>query len=382
MQQIKYSCVFTKPHTQKKAHGKLPCKSSPSQPTQEQGIQHAEHIRFGYWNSLCDVADAFPSIKEHLISTGLIQNAAMSNHVMMEGGDIDDRFTWQGKAPDNKANISFRNITPEFVSTYGMHIIQGRDFTPTDMQGSSNVIINQSMARLLGSENAIGKIIRSPRGQKDGEYENVTVIGVIDDYVYGNLYNDPGPTILFNKRLQWQYLLYARLKPSAGLANALAAIGSVMKKDNPGYPLQYKFVDDEFNELYKSELMTGRVAGIFATLAIIICCMGLFGLSAFTAEQRVKEIGIRKMLGASITKLSLLLAKSFLQLAALSCLIAFPVAGFVMHNWLNSYTYKIGLSWWIFALTAAATLLITLATISFQTIKAALANPVKSLRAE
>jgi ABC-type antimicrobial peptide transport system permease subunit len=328
------------------------------------------------------VSAAFPSIKQDLINTGLVQNAAMSDHVMIEGGNTDDRFTWQGKAPDNKANISFRNITPEFISTYGIHIIQGRDFTPSNLQASSNVIINQSLARLLGNDNAVGKIIRSPRGQKDGEYENMTVIGVIDDYVYGSVYSDPGPVIFFNRRLQWQYLLYARLKPSTGPANALTAIEAVMKKDNAGYPLQYRFVDDEFNGLYKSEVLTGRVAAIFSVLAVIICCMGLFGLSAFTAEQRVKEIGIRKVLGASVTKLTLLLSKGFLQLVTLSCLIAFPVAGFVMHNWLNGYTYRVGLSWWIFALTGAATALIALATISFQTIKAALANPVKSLRTE
>ena len=155
-----------------------------------------------------------------------------------------------------------------------------------------------------------------------------------------------------------------------------------MKKDNPAYPPEYKFVDDQFNEMYFNEQLTSKVSGIFASLAIVISCLGLFGLAAFTAERRVKEIGIRKVLGASVTSLTSLLSKDFLQLVLVSCLVAFPVAWWIMHNWLQNYEFRIVISWWIFIIAGIMALLIASLTIGFQTIKAALANPVKNLRTE
>ncbi len=155
-----------------------------------------------------------------------------------------------------------------------------------------------------------------------------------------------------------------------------------MKKDNPAFPLEYKFVDDQFNEMYFSEQQTSKVSGIFASLAVIISCLGLFGLASFTAERRVKEIGIRKVLGASVTNLTGLLSKDFLQLVIVSCLVAFPVAWWIMHKWLQGYEYRITISWWIFIIEGFMALLIASFTISFQTIRAALANPVTNLRSE
>ena len=155
-----------------------------------------------------------------------------------------------------------------------------------------------------------------------------------------------------------------------------------MKKDNPAYPLEYKFVDDQFNKMFQNETLTSKVSTIFAVLAIIISCLGLFGLATFTAERRIKEIGIRKVLGASVSGITSLLSKEFLQLVAIACLIAFPVARWIMHDWLLNYEYRIEIGWWIFFAAGAAAILIALITISFQSIKAAIANPVKSLRTE
>jgi ABC-type antimicrobial peptide transport system permease subunit len=156
----------------------------------------------------------------------------------------------------------------------------------------------------------------------------------------------------------------------------------VMKKHNSGYPFEYKFVDDQFNQLFLRELMMSKLASVFATLAIIISCLGLFGLAAYTAERRTKEIGIRKVLGASAAGLARLLSKDFLQLAAISNLVAFPIAWFAMSHWLQSYSYRIDVSWWVFIAAGGLAIVIALATVSFQAIKAAIANPVKSLRRE
>jgi len=155
-----------------------------------------------------------------------------------------------------------------------------------------------------------------------------------------------------------------------------------MKKNNPAYPFVYNFVDEQVNMFYKSEILIGKLSGIFATLAIIISCLGLFGLATYTAERRAKEISLRKVLGASIASVTGLLSKDFLQLIIISFFVAFPVAWWIMNNWLQNYQYRIEISWWIFLLAASLTILIALITISFQAIKAAIANPVKSLRTE
>ena len=157
---------------------------------------------------------------------------------------------------------------------------------------------------------------------------------------------------------------------------------NIIKTHDPGYPFEYKFVDDQFDQLFKTETLIGKLAGVFATLAIIISSLGLFGLAAYTAERRTKEIGIRKVLGATTAALAGLLSKDFLQLVCISCLVAFPVAGLVMHNWLQTYAYRIDISWWIFIVAGILAVFIALLTVSFQTVKAAIANPVKSLRTE
>ena len=172
------------------------------------------------------------------------------------------------------------------------------------------------------------------------------------------------------------------MKPQKDVSKALSAIESVMKKNNPAYPFEYKFVDEQFNNMFTNETLMSNLSVVFAVLAIIISCLGLFGLAAYTAEQRLKEIGIRKVLGASVAGLAGLLSKDFLQLVGIACLIAFPVAWWMMHNWLQGYEYRIQISWWIFFAAGLLAIIIALGTVSFQSIKAALANPVKSLRSE
>lgn len=354
-------------------------------------IQHIKNRKLGFKkdnlleiNPQHDISKTFPLLKKDLLQTGLIENAAITDHTTLYGGDTDSRFSWQGKSPDNEISIAHRNVSLEFISTSGMQIIEGRDFRKNSSSENSNVIINESMAKLMGKESAVGKIIQSPRGNPDGVFTNMTVIGVVNDYVYGNIYSKASPLIIFCKPPEFQNFIYVRTKPKphSNVEQALAKIEEVMKKNNPAYPLEYKFVDEQFNKMFQNEMLISKVSTVFAALAIIISCLGLFGLAAHTAEQRTKEIGIRKVLGASVTGLAGLLSKDFLQLVCISCIIAFPLAWWIMHDWLQSYEYRIAISWLVFLIAGAMAILIALFTISFQTIKAAIANPVKSLRTE
>lgn len=332
-------------------------------------------------NPQIDISKSFPMIKADLLRTGLFENAAITNHATLYGGDTDDRFRWQGKAEDQQISIAHRNVSSEFISTSGMRILEGRDFNNSPSENLS-VVINESLAKLVDEHSAVGKIIQSPRGNPDGIFSNMTVIGVVSDYVYGNIYGKADPLIMFCKPLQDQSLIYARIKPEARVQEAMAKLEDVMKKNNPIYPLEYKFVDDQFHQMYQNETVVGKVSTVFAALAIVISCLGLFGLAAYTAERRIKEIGIRKVLGSSVSEIAILLSKDFVKLVIVACLVAFPTAWWIMNDWLQSYEYRVTMSWWIFMAAGVFAILIALSTISFQSIKAGMANPIKSLRSE
>ncbi|HMF69851.1 MAG TPA: ABC transporter permease [Flavitalea sp.] len=328
-----------------------------------------------------DGSKIFPIIKQDLLQTGVVQNVALSDHTTIYGGNTDSRFRWQGKPEDAEISIAHRSVTPEFIATSGMKIIDGSDFNQATAE-TNDVIITRSLAKLMGTESAVGKIIQSPRGNAEGVYTNLNVVGVIDDFVYGNVYGSSGPVMFFCKPVKNASLLYVRLKTSGDLSNAMEKLGAVMKKNNPAYPLQYKFVDEQFDAMFRNETLVSKVSGVFAVLAVIISCLGLFGLAAYTAERRTKEIGIRKVLGASVAGLVSLLSKDFLQLVFISCLVAFPLAGWIMHNWLQNYEFRISMSVWMFLIAGASAIVIALITISFQTIRAAITNPVRSLKTE
>ena len=249
---------------------------------------------------------------------------------------------------------------------------------PKDSNQVFNVIVTESMKKLLGTGSAIGK--KMERQTDRGTFKMV-VAGVVKDYVYGNMYGQSAP-VIFYYIPQAASLLYVRIKPQSNPENALAAIAAVIKKDNPGYPFEYKFVDDQFNAMFLNEMLISKLSRVFAALAIFISCLGLFGLAAYTAERRTKEIGVRKVLGASVSGIAALLSADFIKLVFISCIVAFPVAWWAMHNWLQGYQYRIEISWWIFLIAGVVALVIALLTVSFQAIKAAVANPVKSLRTE
>ncbi|CAA9506776.1 MAG: Acidobacterial duplicated orphan permease (function unknown) [uncultured Segetibacter sp.] len=347
-------------------------------------VQHAKERDLGFnKDNLLElrvnenVAKHFSAVKQDLLNSGVVTNAALSSHSTIYGGNSTEAFTWSGKNNEDKILISYRFITPEFMSTSGMQIVEGRDFKPTVGSDSLNVIVTESLAKLMGNESAVGKTLDT---EKWG-YPKVTVIGVVKDFVYGDVFGRPDPVVFFGVP-RYINSLYVHTKTGADTRQMLSKLGEVMKKNNPGYPFEYKFVDDQFNKLFLRELLMSKLAGIFATLAIIISCLGLFGLAAYTAERRTKEIGIRKVLGASAASLARLISKDFLKLTVISNVVAFPIAWLAMSYWLQSYSYRIELSWWIFIAAGLSVILIALFTVSFQAIKAAVSNPVKSLRTE
>ena len=343
-------------------------------------VQHIKNRDIGYnKNNLVymglqgNMKDHFSAIRNSLMATGYVENAATSLHNALHVYSYGDGFTWQGKNPNSKLRIHSNVVSPEYVSTMQMKMIAGRDFYPENTD-STNVIINESMANVMGKEGKIGGTITAGRF-------TLTIVGITKDFIYNDVYGEGSPLIFFCGRYSATEMAL-RFKPGVNLIQAIEKTGEVMKSENPGFPFEYKFADTEFNALFTSETLIGRLAGVFSILAIFISCLGLFGLSAYTAERRTKEIGIRKVLGASIVEVTGLLTKEFLQLVAISCLVAFPVAWWFMNNWLQGYAYRTTLHWWVFASAGIAALFIALITVSFQSIKAAMANPVESLRME
>ncbi|MGK6352588.1 ABC transporter permease [Parapedobacter sp. DT-150] len=348
-------------------------------------IQHARQRNLGFnkddlieVNMQRSITAVFPVIKEELLQTGLVDHAATADHVILNGGNIDDRFRWEGQPEDALVSIAFRDVSPEFVATSGMKIIEGRDFRTAE---HGNILITRSLARLMGNESPLGKTIASPRGNEDGVYSNMTVVGVVDDYVYGNVFGRPSPVIFFCQQFGRDNLLYVRVKPGRRM-EALAKIGTITKKYNPDYPFEYRFVDTQFNDLFTAEVSVGRASGIFASLAIIISSLGLFGLATHMAEQRKKELSIRKVLGATVAGIIRLISADFMKLVLVSCLVAFPLAWWAMNDWLDNYEYRITLKLWIFAVAGGTALSIAFATIGYHALRAATRNPVDSIRNE
>jgi putative ABC transport system permease protein len=345
-------------------------------------IQHVKDRNLGYNRQHLinmslhgNMKQHFGVIKNELLSTGAVQNASMSNNTVLQLGNNTGDFSWPGKDPAKQVLITVENVSPEYISTMGMRLREGRDFYPFQSADSNNIIINRALADLLNTKDAVGSFVSRESGRQ------YTIVGVIDDFVYNDMYSPAAPLILFSDT-SWVNTLTIRLKENAALAQALPKVEAIINKAAPGYPVEYKFVDEQFNQYFKTESLIGRLAGIFAALAIIISCLGLFGLAAYTAEKRTKEIGIRKVLGASVARIATLLSADFLKLVLISIIIAFPIGWYFMHSWLQDFEYRIGIQWWIFLMAACVALLIACLTVSIQAIKAAVANPVKSLRTE
>ncbi|HVW13045.1 MAG TPA: ABC transporter permease [Mucilaginibacter sp.] len=324
-----------------------------------------------------DMAKNYYPIRQEMLTSGYFEDVALADHDIIYGGNNTDGMTWQGKDPSSKILISQRYVTPDYMHTAGLKILEGRNLTVTDTGHPVRMVITKSLEKLMGNGSALGKTMHY-----NGDTTMATVVGVVNDYVYGNMYGKPDPVMFFTASPQYNTLLYARLQPKADLQKSLASLQSILKKYNPKYPFDYDLVDDQFNNMFQTEGLASKLSRLFASLAIIISCLGLFGLAAYTAERRTKEIGIRKVLGASVASVTKLLSKDFLVLVGLSCIVAFPLAWYAMNKWLNGYEYHINIQYWVFAAAGITAAVIALITVSYQAIKAALANPVKSLRSE
>jgi putative ABC transport system permease protein len=345
-------------------------------------IQFAKNRPVGYSRanlvtvptSNANIHKHFDVVKNELMQAGVVTSIAESQSPTTSISNSTSGFSWPGKDPSLSIDFGVVNASFDYGKTVGWDLIDGRNFSrdfPTD---SSAVILNEAAVHYMGLKHAVGT-----RGT--WWVTPYTVIGVIKNMVIESPYSEVRP-IIYGIADEPGNMVLLRLNGSVSTKDALDKIKTIFEKYNPDQPFEYSFVDDAYAKKFDAEVKVGELANVFALLAIFISCLGLFGLTSFIAEQRKKEIGIRKVLGASVFSVWNLLSKDFVLLVLISLLIAMPIAYYFMHNWLQSYEYRTNLSWWVFAAAAIGTLLITIITVSFQAIKAAMANPVKSLRTE
>ena len=347
-----------------------------------QQIQHAKNRPIGYnRNGLInlglenEIREHFEAVRTELKKTGAIEEMSASNSPLTQVWNTNGGFEWEGKDPNLAVDFPNNRVTYDFGKTVGWTIKQGRDFSREFATDSAAFIINESAAKFLGFSNPVGKTLK-------WNGEAYTIIGVVNDIMQESPFYPVRPTLYHVNNVENMFNSILRLNPQASVKESLSKIEQVWKKYVPEVPFNYKFVDEDFGNKFTAEERIGKLSSYFAILAIFISCLGLFGMASFVAEQRTKEIGIRKVLGASVINLWRLLSKEFVILVFLSCIVASPVAYYYLSKWLLNYDYRVEIKWQVFVLAALAALAITLITVSFQAIKAALANPVKSLRTE
>ncbi len=320
---------------------------------------------------------SYPTFKEELLRQPGIKNVSSSQSSPLEVGSSTQGVRWPGKDTTKLILFSTNPITYDYIKTMGIQLKEGRDFDPSFSLDTNNYLINEAALRKIGYKDPIGKEL-TMWGDKG------TIVGVMKDYHHNSLHVPIEPLILRLFKKSWNsYWGNVVVRTEKGKTKqAIASMEKTYRQFNPGFPFRYFFTDAEMLKNYKAEHTVSKLSKYFAFLAIFISCLGLFGLVTFTAQQRVKEIGIRKVLGASVSGIVRMLSKDFLKLVLLASVIAFPVAWWAMNRWLGDFAYRIHIGWWVFVASGIAALLIALLTVSFQAIKSAIASPVKSLRTE
>lgn len=347
-----------------------------------QQIQFAKNRPIGYdRNGLLYIQTTTPDLHNHydafrkeLIESGAATDLAESESPLTGIWNYNGGFDWEGKDPNQQPDFAVIGVTYGFGKTVGWQFTEGRDFSRAFSTDSASMVINETAVRFMGLKDPIGKIIR------EGNLR-YTIVGVVKDMVMNSPYEPVPQTLFYISRFPSNFV-NIRINPAMSASEAVRKIGVVFQKYAPAALYDYKFADQEYAKKFATEERIGTLASFFAFLAIFISCLGLFGLASYMAEQRTKEIGVRKVLGASVLNVWSLLSKEFVILVVIAFCLASPVAYYFLGNWLQNYQYHTDLSGWIFAVTGAGALLITLLTVSFQSIKAALVNPVKSLRSE
>ena len=345
-------------------------------------IEHAKERAIGYDpDNLVliptitdDVPSHFDAVKNELLKTGAVAAMAASESTTTDIWGTDSDLDWKGKDPNITVDFPNTGVSVDYGKTVGWQFIGGRDFSRQFATDSTAFILNEAAVKFMGLENAVGEVVR-------WKGKPFTVIGVIKDMVVESPYDPVRPSIYCLARGHDNFAI-VKLNAAINTATALQQIETVFRKYSPSAPFEFEFINKRYDRKFTSEKQVGKLAGFFTLLAVFISCLGVFAMALFMAEQRSREIGVRKVFGASVFSVWRLLSKEFTQLIFVSWMIALPVGYYVMFNWLESYHYRTNISWWILAVAAMGALLVTLATVSFQSIKAALANPVKSLRNE
>ncbi|WP_295720361.1 FtsX-like permease family protein [Mucilaginibacter sp.] len=327
-----------------------------------------------------DFDGKYDLLRSELKNTGAVAEMSESFGRVTEIASGNGGFKWKGKDPNLDDQFGTLPVSFEYGKTVGWQFVKGRDFSRAFTSDSSGIVINESAAKYMGLTNPVSENV-SWKFQ-DQPLKHYKILGVVKDMIMESPYEPMYPTIFMIKGHVPTSLINIKINPKISVNKALPKIEAVFKKIIPSAPFEYQFADEEYAAKFAAEEHIGRLATVFAGLAILISCLGLFGLASFVAEQRVKEIGVRKVLGASVFNLWGLLSKDFVLLVMIAYLIASPVAYYFMHQWLQHYHYRSEISWWIFAVTGAGAMAITLLTVSYQSIRAALENPVKSLRSE
>ena len=344
-------------------------------------IQHAKDRAIGYnkeslvFASVSDeIHNKFEALRTELKSNNVIVEMTESTSPAIAVWNSNGGFDWEGRDPSMALDFPNNGVTQEFGKVIGWEIVKGRDFSREYSSDTAAFILNESAVKFIGWKDPIGKILK-------WEGKPYTVIGVVKDMLVESPY-EPIRAMLYHVSTRSENIVTLRMNPNQSASASLAKIESAFRKYDPGTSFEFNFVDQQFSRKFGEEERIGKLATCFAVLAIFISCLGLFGLASFVAEQRKKEIGIRKVLGASVTSVWGLLSKQFMLLVGISLLVSVPVAYFLMKQWLMNYPYRTGLTWWVFFLAGTGAVVITLLTVSFQAIRAATSNPIKSLRSE
>ena len=348
-----------------------------------QQIQYAKNRPVGYTregliNLTMNTPEMFGApyneLRAALLESGAVADMAKASHPTTENPGNSDDLSWEGKAPGVAAPIGFVTVSHDYGHTIGWQIKEGRDFSRSFPTDTGALILNEAAVKLIGLKHPIGKMI-----QAGGEPH--MIVGVVKDMVMASPYTPVQP-VIFSLQYGVYNALTVRVNPAMPLRTALAGIAGVFRKFNPEGPFDFTFTDELYAKKFSDEERIARLTTVFAVLAVFISCLGILGLAAFLAEQRTKEIGIRKVMGATVSGILLLLSKDFVKLVMIALLVAAPLTWYFMQRWLDHYAYHTPVSVWLFIATGAGTIFITLLTVGYQSAKAALMNPVKSLRTE
>ena len=324
-----------------------------------------------------DIEKNYPLIKQELINADVAVAVTKNMSAITQRGTNTWGLRWTGRNPDDDETIALFSADADLVKTTGLQLIAGRDIDINKYATDSlAVLLNETAVKKTGFTNPIGQTITQPADNRSWH-----VVGVVKDYVLNSPYEKVPPLVIMGPA-SWFNTMHIKFNPDHSTADNLQKAEAIFKKYNAAWPFDYKFVDREYARNFDNEQRSKMLAGLFAFLVIAISCLGLFGLSAFMAESRIKEIGVRKVLGASAIGIARLLSADFIKLVLIALVIASPVAWYAMNQWLQNYTYRINIGWSIFAIAGLLAIAIALITVSFQSIKAAIANPVKSLRTE